>query len=69
MAKQAIKPFEFWKETMDMMTKHGLLLCSVGADGKPNIMAIGWMTSLPKRSTIAERFRVATRTSFPKLRR
>jgi len=56
MAKQAIKPFEFWKETMDMMTKHGLLLCSVGADGKPNVMAIGWMTSLPKRSTIAGRF-------------
>ncbi len=44
MAKQTVKPFEFWEETVDTMTKHGLLLCSVGADGKPNVMAIGWMT-------------------------
>jgi len=44
MAKQPIKPFELWLETVDMMTKHGLLLCSIGSDGKPNVMAIGWMT-------------------------
>jgi len=43
-AKQPIKPFELWLETVDMMAKHGLLLCSVGSDGKPNVMAIGWMT-------------------------
>lgn len=27
-----------------MMMRNGLLLCSVGADGKPNVMTIGWMT-------------------------
>ncbi len=38
---------EFWEETVDMMTKHGLLLCSVGADGKPNVMAIGGLKPVP----------------------
>ena len=42
--KQPIKLFELWQETIDAMTHDGLLLCSVGVDGKPNAMAIGWMT-------------------------
>jgi len=42
--KQPIEPFELWRETVHVMRRHGLLLCSIGADGKPNVMAIGWMT-------------------------
>jgi len=44
MKVQAIQPWDRWTETMDAMTRDGLLLCSLGADGKPNTMAIGWMT-------------------------
>lgn len=44
MAKQIIKPFELWGEIVDAMAKYGLLLCSMGNDRKPNVMAIGWMT-------------------------
>lgn len=42
--KQPIEPFELWRETVHVMSRYGLLLCSIGADGKPNVMAIGWMT-------------------------
>jgi flavin reductase (DIM6/NTAB) family NADH-FMN oxidoreductase RutF len=42
--KQTIKLFELWQETIDALTRDGLLLCSVGADTKPNAMTIGWMT-------------------------
>ncbi|MCS7253817.1 MAG: flavin reductase family protein [Armatimonadota bacterium] len=42
--KQPIEPFELWREIVHLMTRYGLLLCSVGSDGKPNVMAIGWMT-------------------------
>jgi flavin reductase (DIM6/NTAB) family NADH-FMN oxidoreductase RutF len=42
--KQPIKLFELWQETIDALTRDGLLLCSAGADGKPNAMTIGWMT-------------------------
>lgn len=41
-AKQPIKPFEFWSEILEALTRQGLLLCSIGSDGKPNVMAIGW---------------------------
>jgi len=44
MSKQPIKLFDLWQETIDSLTHEGLLLCSVGADGKPNVMTIGWMT-------------------------
>lgn len=42
--KLPIKPFELWRETVEAMSHQGLLLCSIGVDGKPNVMAIGWMT-------------------------
>ncbi len=42
--KRAIKLFDFWQETIDSLTREGLLLCSAGADGKPNVMTIGWLT-------------------------
>ena len=41
---QPIKLFDLWQETMDALTHEGLLLCSVGTDGKPNAMTIGWLT-------------------------
>ncbi len=44
MRKEPIKLFDLWRETMDVMIRYGLLLCSIGADGKPNVMTIGWMT-------------------------
>ena len=44
MTKEPIKLFALWQETMDALTREGLLLCSLGADGKPNVMTIGWMT-------------------------
>ena len=43
MSQHAIKLFELWPETIDALTREGLLLCSVGQDGKPNVMTIGWM--------------------------
>lgn len=43
MSKQAIKLFDLWPETIGALTREGLLLCSVGADGAPNVMTIGWM--------------------------
>ena len=42
--KQPIKLFELWQETINALTRDGLLLCSVGAKGNPNVMTIGWMT-------------------------
>ena len=44
MTKKPIKLFELWRETMDSLTREGLLLCSVDTTGKPNAMTIGWMT-------------------------
>ena len=29
-------------DTIGVMQRHGLLLASVGADGRPNVMTIGW---------------------------
>jgi flavin reductase (DIM6/NTAB) family NADH-FMN oxidoreductase RutF len=45
MNKQPIKTFELWTETVDALTREGLLLCTVGSNGKPNVMTIGWMTA------------------------
>lgn len=44
MEKQPIRLFDFWQETMSALVRDGLLLCSVGRDGQPNVMTIGWMT-------------------------
>ena len=33
---------EFLKETVETLYEEGLLLASIGLDGKPNVMAIGW---------------------------
>ena len=44
MNKTAIKLFDLWPETMNALTHEGLLLNSVGVDGKPNTMTIGWLT-------------------------
>ena len=43
MNKQPINPFDLWRETMAALTHGGLLLCTMGDDGKPNPMTIGWM--------------------------
>jgi len=44
MKKQDIKPFDLWKETMQATGRYGLLLCTVGKDGKPNAMNVAWLT-------------------------
>ncbi len=44
MTKQSIQLFDLWSETINALTRDGLLLNSIGADGKPNVMTIGWMT-------------------------
>ena len=44
MTRQPIKLFDLWQETIDSLTREGLLLCSFGTDGKPNAMTIGWLT-------------------------
>jgi flavin reductase (DIM6/NTAB) family NADH-FMN oxidoreductase RutF len=44
MNKNPIKLFELWPETIASLTREGLLLCSVGTDGQPDVMTIGWMT-------------------------
>jgi flavin reductase (DIM6/NTAB) family NADH-FMN oxidoreductase RutF len=45
MNKQPIKPFKLWTETVDALTREGLLLCTVGLDATTNVMTIGWMTA------------------------
>jgi len=44
MTKHSIQVFDLWSETMQALVRDGLLLNSIGADGKPNTMTIGWMT-------------------------
>jgi hypothetical protein len=41
MPKQSIRLFDLWQETIDAQTHEGLLLCSLGADGKANTYAQG----------------------------
>jgi flavin reductase (DIM6/NTAB) family NADH-FMN oxidoreductase RutF len=43
MNKQPIKLFDYWQETIDALTREGVLLCSVDSGGKPNVMTIGWL--------------------------
>jgi flavin reductase (DIM6/NTAB) family NADH-FMN oxidoreductase RutF len=43
MSKEPIKLFDRWPETIEALTREGILMCTVGADGKPNVMTIGWM--------------------------
>lgn len=42
MAKKTVRPTEHYSQVMDAMTRQGLLLGSYDADGKPNLMTIGW---------------------------
>ncbi len=35
---------EAWRETMQVMESLGLLMVTADADGKPNVMTIGWAT-------------------------
>lgn len=44
MAKEAIDYRECFVETMERMSKGGLLMVTQGKDGRPNIMTIGWGT-------------------------
>ena len=44
MSKVTIRYTDYFAETMRRMREDGLLLTSVGRDGKPNVMTIGWGT-------------------------
>jgi flavin reductase (DIM6/NTAB) family NADH-FMN oxidoreductase RutF len=44
MPKISIQHTDYFAETMRRMKEDGLLLVTVGADGTPNVMTIGWMT-------------------------
>ena len=42
MAKTTIRYTDYFEQTMRCMRGDGLLLVTAGADGKPNVMTIGW---------------------------
>jgi flavin reductase (DIM6/NTAB) family NADH-FMN oxidoreductase RutF len=42
MAKVTIRYTDYFAETLQRMRQDGLLLATSGADGKPNVMTIGW---------------------------
>jgi flavin reductase (DIM6/NTAB) family NADH-FMN oxidoreductase RutF len=44
MAKVTIRYTDYFTETIQRMREDGLLLVTSGADGKPNVMTIGWGT-------------------------
>jgi flavin reductase (DIM6/NTAB) family NADH-FMN oxidoreductase RutF len=44
MAKVTIRYTDYFTETIQRMREDGLLLVTAGADGKPNVMTIGWGT-------------------------
>jgi len=44
MAKVAIHYGDYFKQTIQRMREDGLLLVTVDAEGKPNVMTIGWGT-------------------------
>ncbi|MBM3859065.1 MAG: flavin reductase family protein [Verrucomicrobia bacterium] len=44
MPKQSIQHFNLWTETISALMSDGVLLNSLGDDGQPNTMTIGWMT-------------------------
>ena len=44
MPKVTIRYTDYFRETIQRMCEDGLLLVTSGADGKPNVMTIGWGT-------------------------
>ena len=44
MPKVTIRYTDYFAETMEHLRQDGLLLVTSGADGKPNVMTIGWGT-------------------------
>jgi len=44
MKKHDIKAFDLWKETMHVMGRFGVLLCTSDKEGKPNAMNVAWLT-------------------------
>ncbi|MCD6264171.1 hypothetical protein J7L60_07190 [Candidatus Bathyarchaeota archaeon] len=42
MGKVRVETFKYLDETIKRMRSGGLLLVSVGRDGRPNVMTIGW---------------------------
>ncbi len=44
MAKVAVRYADYFAQTIQRMREDGLLLVTLGADGKPNVMTIGWGT-------------------------
>ena len=42
MAKVAVRYTDYFAQTIQRMREDGLLLVTLGADGKANVMAIGW---------------------------
>jgi flavin reductase (DIM6/NTAB) family NADH-FMN oxidoreductase RutF len=44
MAKVHVRYTDYFAQTMQQMREDGLLLATQGADGRPNIMTIGWGT-------------------------
>jgi flavin reductase (DIM6/NTAB) family NADH-FMN oxidoreductase RutF len=44
MTKVPVRYGDYFAQTIQRMREDGLLLVTVGADGKPNIMTIGWGT-------------------------
>ncbi len=44
MAKVRVRYTDFFAQTMQRIRDEGLLLVTQGADGKPNVMTIGWGT-------------------------
>ena len=44
MAKVEVRYTDYFAQTIQRMREDGLLLVTLGADGKPNVMTIGWGT-------------------------
>ncbi len=44
MAKVLVRYTDYFPQTIQRMREDGLLLVTMGADGKPNVMTIGWGT-------------------------
>ncbi len=44
MAKLSVRYTDYFAQTIQRMREDGLLLVTLGADGKPNVMTIGWGT-------------------------
>ena len=44
MKRQPVGNFDYWADTMLPLRQEGILLCTVDAEGRPNVMTIGWIT-------------------------